>query len=43
MSPRKSAAEAVATRARILDRTLALAVATGLEGVTIGCSPTTWA
>ncbi|RKE21541.1 TetR/AcrR family transcriptional regulator [Streptomyces sp. TLI_171] len=36
MSPRKSVAEAAATRARILDRTLALAVAHGLEGVTIG-------
>ncbi|RPE36261.1 TetR/AcrR family transcriptional regulator [Kitasatospora cineracea] len=36
MSPRKSVAEATATRARILDRTLALAVVTGLEGVTIG-------
>ncbi|MEV4560973.1 TetR/AcrR family transcriptional regulator [Kitasatospora sp. NPDC049285] len=36
MSPRKSAAEAAATRARIVDRTLALALATGLEGVTIG-------
>ncbi|MFC8723452.1 TetR/AcrR family transcriptional regulator [Kitasatospora sp. NPDC057198] len=36
MSPRKSAADAAATRARILDRTLALAVVHGLEGVTIG-------
>ncbi|GAB2843400.1 TetR/AcrR family transcriptional regulator [Actinocorallia aurea] len=36
MSPRKSAAETVATRARILDHALRAAADRGLEGVTIG-------
>jgi AcrR family transcriptional regulator len=36
VSPRKSVAEAAATRARILDRALALAVVDGLEGTSIG-------
>jgi AcrR family transcriptional regulator len=36
VSPRKSVAEAAATRTRILDRALALAAVDGLEGLTIG-------
>ncbi|GAA2834792.1 TetR/AcrR family transcriptional regulator [Kitasatospora paracochleata] len=36
MSPRKSVAETALTRARIVDRAFALAVADGLEAVTIG-------
>ncbi|KAB8191479.1 TetR family transcriptional regulator [Nonomuraea phyllanthi] len=36
MSPRRSAAEALGTRAAILDRSVAIASAEGLEGLTIG-------
>ncbi|MGK5638114.1 TetR/AcrR family transcriptional regulator [Streptomyces sp. URMC 126] len=36
MSPRKSAAEAHATRRRIIDRGIAIASVEGLEGLTIG-------
>lgn len=36
MSPRKSVAETVATRTRIIERALAVASAEGLEGLTIG-------
>ncbi|MFI7634969.1 TetR/AcrR family transcriptional regulator [Nonomuraea sp. NPDC049400] len=36
MSPRKSVAEALGTRAAILDRSVAIASAEGLEGLTIG-------
>ncbi|MFC4119090.1 TetR/AcrR family transcriptional regulator [Nonomuraea zeae] len=36
MSPRKSAAEALGTRSAILDRSVAIASAEGLEGLTIG-------
>ncbi|MEV0231048.1 TetR/AcrR family transcriptional regulator [Nonomuraea sp. NPDC050786] len=36
MSPRKSVAEALSTRAAILDRSVAIASAEGLEGLTIG-------
>ncbi|MBV6699887.1 TetR/AcrR family transcriptional regulator [Kitasatospora aureofaciens] len=36
MSPRKSAAEATATRVRIIERALALAATDGLDGLTIG-------
>ncbi|MFD5825357.1 TetR/AcrR family transcriptional regulator [Lentzea sp. NPDC060358] len=36
MSPRRSVADTLATRQRILDRSLAIASAEGLEGLTIG-------
>ena len=36
MSPRRSVADALETRQRILDRSLAIASAEGLEGLTIG-------
>ncbi|EMD29238.1 TetR/AcrR family transcriptional regulator [Amycolatopsis azurea] len=36
MSPRRSAAEALATRGRILDRAAAVASEEGLDGITIG-------
>lgn len=36
MSPRRSAADTLETRQRILDRSLAIASAEGLEGLTIG-------
>ncbi|MCK2213483.1 TetR/AcrR family transcriptional regulator [Actinomadura sp. ATCC 31491] len=36
MSPRRSAAEALGTRSAILDRSVAIASAEGLEGLTIG-------
>jgi AcrR family transcriptional regulator len=36
MSPRKSAAQAATTRARIIERAFGVACAEGLEGVTIG-------
>lgn len=36
MSPRKSAVEALTTRARIIDRAIALAAVDGLEGLSIG-------
>ncbi|MFB9606934.1 hypothetical protein ACFFTQ_28670 [Streptomyces roseofulvus] len=41
--PRRSAAEALDTRARILDRAVEIAATDGLEGVTIGRSRPTWA